>query len=116
MILSASMMCANYDALEEDVLALGNSGVDMFHIDIMDVNFVPNLAMGRQDIATVRRNTIKPLDAHLMVNNPANYLEILLEEHVDIIYIHPETNAQIIERLKWLKNHKMAPGIAISPQ
>ena len=116
MILSASMMCGNYDALGEDVVALDNSGVDMFHIDIMDGNFVPNIAMGRQDIAAIRRNTTKPLDAHLMVSKPANYLEILLEEHVDIIYIHPETDDEVIGTLKLLKSRNATPGIAVSPQ
>ena len=116
MILSASMMCGNYDALGKDVVALDNSGVDMFHIDIMDGDFVPNMAMGRQDIAAVRRNTTKPLDAHLMVSQPANYLDVLLEEHVDIIYIHPETDDQVIDTLNWFKSRNAAPGIAVSPQ
>lgn len=116
MILSASMMCGNYDALKDDVIALSDAGIDMFHIDIMDGNFVPNFAMGRQDIAAIRKHSSKPLDAHLMVSNPRNYLDILIEEGVDIIYVHPETDNRIIDSLNYLRSRHVAPGIAVSPQ
>lgn len=116
MILSASMMCANYNALGEDVVALSNADIDMFHIDIMDGNFVPNFAMGRQDIAAIRKLSTKPMDVHLMVSNPSNYIDILIDERIDIVYIHPETDNRIIETLNFLRGHNVAPGIAVSPQ
>ncbi len=116
MILSASMMCGNYDALKDDVIALSNAGIDMFHIDIMDGNFVPNFAMGRQDLTTIRKHSTKPLDAHLMVTNPRNYVDILIEERVDIIYVHPETDNRIIDTLNYMRSRDVASGIAVSPQ
>lgn len=116
MFLSASMMCGNYDNLRDEIVSLDNAGVDMFHIDIMDCNFVPNFAMGRQDVNTIRKHTAKPLDTHLMVSNPKNYLPILVEEKVDIVYIHPEADNRILESFTYLKNHGLAPGLAVSPQ
>lgn len=116
MILSASMMCANYDHLKEDVLRLDAAGIDMFHIDIMDGNYVPNLAMGMQDIAAVRKHTSLPLDAHLMVMNPKNILQPLIDIGVNVIYIHPEVDHRIIESLMLLKKQGVAPAIAVSPQ
>ena len=116
MFLCASMMCGNYDNLRDDVVSLDKAGVDMFHIDIMDGNFVPNFAMGRQDVSTIRKHTAKPLDAHLMVSNTKNYLPILVEEKVDIVYIHPEADNRILESFAYLKNHGIASGLVVSPQ
>lgn len=108
-------MCGNYDNLKDEILALDRAGVEMFHIDLMDGNFVPNFAMGRQDIHTIRKHTDKLIDVHLMVSSPKNYLPILVEEKVDIVYIHPESDNRIIESFAYLRNQGIAPGIAVSP-
>ena len=71
-LLCPSMMCANYGHLAAEVRALDDAGVDIFHCDIMDGSFVPNFTMGVMDVQTIRRYTDKPVDCHLMIENPGS--------------------------------------------
>ena len=75
--LSASMMCADYACLRDEVKNLEEAGIDIFHIDIMDGSFVDNFGMGYQDMAYIKKATTKKVEAHLMVSKPYNYLDIL---------------------------------------
>lgn len=110
-----SMMCANYDSLKEEVVKLDSAEVDIFHIDIMDGNFVPNFGMGTQDVQCIRKNTDKLIDVHLMIENPGNYIDLFIKLGVDIIYIHPEADKHPTRTLGKIKAaHKLA-GIAINP-
>lgn len=112
---SASMMCADFSCLKEEVIKLDNAGIDAFHIDLMDGEFVDNFGMGYQDIECIRALTKKEIDVHLMVCKPIYYLPILLELGVNTVYIHPESEydpASVIEKLHL---HGVNAGIAINP-
>ena len=115
MLLCPSMMCANYDNLAEDVRILDNAGTDIFHCDIMDGHFVPNMALGLHDIECIRRNTKKPIDAHLMIENPANKVEWFINAGCDIIYIHPESERYVVRTLAKIQNAGCKAGLAINP-
>ena len=90
--LSASMMCANYANLEQEIRSLEQGGIDSFHIDIMDGQFVPNFCMGIQDLKCIRRLTDKPVEVHLMIKRPLSYLKVFIDAGVDVIYVHPEAD------------------------
>lgn len=115
MELSASMMCAKFDNLREEVKLLNEAGIDSFHIDIMDGMFVPNLGMGLQDIECISRNTDKPIEVHLMVCNIEPYLKILHKCNVSTIYIHPEADYHPFATLQKIKDLNMEPGLVIDP-
>ena len=81
--LTASMMCANYGNLEQEVRALEEGGIDSFHIDIMDGRYVPNFAMSLNDMRYIAGATSKPLDVHLMIEHPNNHIYLFLKNFLD---------------------------------
>ena len=114
-LLCPSMMCANYGHLAAEVRALSDAGADIFHCDIMDGSFVPNFTMGVMDVQTIRRYTDKPVDCHLMIENPGNKVDWFIKAGANIIYIHPESERYVVKTLAHIKEMSAAPGIAVNP-
>lgn len=114
-LLCPSMMCADFSNLGKEVVDLETAGIDIFHIDIMDGNYVPNFGMGLQDLESIRKNTTKPVDVHLMIMNPSRYVERFIDLGTNIVYIHPEVDLNPVSTLEKIKNLGANPGIAISP-
>lgn len=115
--LTASMMCANYGNLEREVRELEASGIDSFHIDIMDGRYVPNFAMSLNDMVYIRSATELPLDVHLMLEHPNNNISLFINNlhKGDTIYIHPEAEYHPSTTLQKIINAGLTPGIAINP-
>lgn len=90
MLLCPSMMCADYGRLKEEVKELDQAGVDIFHCDVMDGTFVPNMTMGIMDIQTIRKYTDKIIDCHLMIENPSNKVDWFMDAGADLIYIYTQ--------------------------
>lgn len=114
-ILCPSMMCADFTNLHDEVISLNDADIDIYHMDIMDGNFVPNLALGVEDYKAVRSLTRKPMDVHLMVQNPKSYIGIFANLGANIIYIHPEADQIPTLTLKTIRDLNITPGIAINP-
>jgi len=110
-----SMMCADFSSLKQEVERLEKSNVDGYHIDIMDGEFVPNFGMGLQDLEYIRKSTNKKVDVHLMIENPANSIDIFADIGVDIIYIHPEADKHPARTLERINGMHIKSGIAINP-
>ncbi len=115
--LMASMMCADFGHLEEEVRKLEEGGIDSFHIDIMDGRYVHNFAMSLNDLRYICRATNKPLDVHLMVEHPLNTIGLFTDSlrEGDTIYIHPEAEYHPSTTLQRIIDAGLIPGIAINP-
>lgn len=114
-LLCPSMMCANYGNLEKEIKDLEAGGIDIFHLDVMDGNFVPNFGMGLQDIEYICKIATKPCDVHLMITNPGDYVEKFAQIGAKIIYIHPEVDIHASRTLQKIKDAGAHPGIAVNP-
>ncbi|MET7970490.1 ribulose-phosphate 3-epimerase [Micromonospora sp. NPDC005305] len=113
--LSASLMCARLDRLGEEVVALDRAGVDSFHIDVMDGHFVPNLALTADIVAAVRPLSRLPFQAHLMVEDPAAYLEPLAQAGCDVFIFHAEATPYPRRLMSQIAKHGMRAGVALNP-
>lgn len=115
-LLSASLMCANFKNLKEDLEALEKGGIDIIHVDIMDGHFVPNITLSPLIIESLKNITDLPFDAHLMVENPNIFIDDLIKIGTEIITLHIEVISnyafRIIDKIK-KANKKL--GIAINP-
>lgn len=116
MYLTPSLMCADWRNIGAVVAELEQSGVDGFHVDVMDGVFVDNFALGMQDVVALKQLTQKPLDIHLMLQNPQKYVAQFAEAGADIIYVHPESSHYIIQTLQQIRMLGVKAGVAINPE
>lgn len=114
-LICPSLLNLSDDYLKEEVQRLDKSGADILHLDVMDGDYVPNFGMSFNEIATVRANTSLPLDLHMMMRNPHRYVRRYADCGVDIIYIHPDSEAIPTETLALIRSLGKQPGIVINP-
>lgn len=114
--ITASLMCASQLHLYRDIHSLLKAGIDMFHFDIMDGEFVENIALNFDLIKELRHLTHKKFDAHLMVNKPSKYIKRLKDSGVNIVSFHIEAKEDPNYVIDFIKREGMEVGIAISPE
>jgi ribulose-phosphate 3-epimerase len=87
---SASILCANFAKLGEEIKKCEDAGVNTIHVDVMDGHFVPNISIGQVIVESIRPLTKLPIETHLMIENPWNYIESFAQAGADIITLHVE--------------------------
>ena len=112
---SASLMCANTLDLRQDLLSLDEAGIDLFHTDIMDCHFVPNIAMNFDTLRLIQTVSKTPFDVHLMVTNPDDYIEKLKGLNVEYLSFHIEAEPTPIRLLRKIKALGIKAGVAYNP-
>jgi ribulose-phosphate 3-epimerase len=114
-ILSASILSADFSRLGEQIHAAETAGVDWLHVDVMDGHFVPNLTMGPFIVSTIRPLTKLPLDIHLMVDNPDAMIPWYAEAGADKISVQIETCPHIYRTLQNIRALGKSPGVVLNP-
>jgi ribulose-phosphate 3-epimerase len=113
--IAPSLMCADSLHLQRDLEALDRAGVDLFHIDVMDGHFAPNLAMNLDTVKQIRTVTKTPIDVHLMVDRPDSYFPALEGLQVEYVSFHIEVSTQPLRLIQNLKARGAKVGIALNP-
>jgi ribulose-phosphate 3-epimerase len=90
-------------------------GATLLHVDVMDGHFVPNISIGVPVVASLRKATRLPLDVHLMIENPEQYIPLFAEAGADMISVHQEATAHLDRALAMIRDHGCKPGAVINP-
>lgn len=115
LIVSASILSADFANLADQIGQLEKSSCDWVHIDVMDGQFAPNITMGPFIVSHCKRITQLPLDVHLMIVNPENLVPTFLEAGAKYLSVHIEGNPLIVRTLKLIREKGAHPGIALAP-
>lgn len=117
-IISPSILSADFANLERDIKLVEDNGADWIHVDVMDGHFVPNITIGIPVVKSLKRFAQKPLDVHLMIENPEKYIEDFAKSGADIITFHYEAvkEENIEEICNKIKSLGCKAGISIKPK
>lgn len=114
-LIAPSMLSADFGNLERDTNMVNNSTADWFHIDIMDGVFVPNISFGFPVLKSIQKHAKKPLDVHLMIVNPDQYLKSFADAGAAVISVHYEACTHLHRSLQAIKALNVKAGVAINP-
>jgi len=114
-IIAPSVLNANFLELGNGLKAIENGGAGLVHLDIMDGHFVPNISFGPGISACVKKGTKLPLDCHLMIEHPENYVGEFAKAGASIISVHAETTNHLDRLLHQIKELGVKPAVAINP-
>lgn len=115
MKLAPSILSADFANLQRDIELVEKGGADYIHVDVMDGQFVPNITLGPNVVQAIRPVTKLPLDVHLMIVNPENYITDFAKAGSDIITVHAESTPHIHRAVQMINDLGVKSGVVINP-
>lgn len=115
MKIAPSILSADFANLQADIERVEKGGADYIHVDVMDGQFVPNITFGSNVVQAIRPVTKLPLDVHLMIINPENYIADFAKAGSDIITVHVESTPHIHRAIQMIKDLDVKAGVVINP-
>ncbi len=113
--IAPSILSADFARLAEDVKAAAAGGATLLHVDVMDGHFVPNITIGPPVVASLRKVTDLPLDCHLMIENPDQYIGAFVEAGADWVSVHQEACVHLHRTINLIKSKGAQAGVVINP-
>jgi ribulose-phosphate 3-epimerase len=113
--IAPSILSADFTRLGEEVRAVTRAGAHFIHVDVMDGHFVPNLTIGSDVVAAIRRSTHLPLDVHLMIESPERFVPAFVEAGASIVTVHAEACVHLHRVLQQLRELGVKAGVSLNP-
>ncbi len=114
-LIAPSIIASDFTHLADEISAIESAGADWLHMDIMDGHFVPTITVGPLFVEACKRATKLPIDAHLMISNPDQYLEAFAKAGANIITVHVETCPDLPQIIKKIKSLGCNAGVTLNP-
>lgn len=114
-LVAPSILAADFSNLQKDLNMLNESEADWIHIDVMDGIFVPNITFGLPVMKAVKKHAQKPLDVHLMIQKPHNYIQAFAEAGADNLIIHMEVCPHLHKEVQEIHANHMNAGVCLNP-
>jgi ribulose-phosphate 3-epimerase len=113
--IAPSILSADFARLGEEVAAVEAAGADILHLDIMDGNFVPNITIGPSVVSAIHRCTSLPLDVHLMISRPEQYLDEFIAAGASYLTVHYEASLHLHRLVQSIKARGVKAGVSVNP-
>ncbi|WP_066365071.1 ribulose-phosphate 3-epimerase [Neobacillus fumarioli] len=113
--IAPSILSADFSKLGEEILAVEKAGADYIHVDVMDGHFVPNITIGPLIVSAIRPITKLPLDVHLMIENPIQYIEAFAKAGADYLTVHVEADRHLHRTIQKIKSLGVKAGVVLNP-
>lgn len=115
LLISPSVLSCDFANIQRDVEMINGSDADWFHVDVMDGVFVPNISFGFPVISAIKQHAKKPLDVHLMIEDPDKYIDDFKKAGADILTVHYEACRHLHRTVQAIKAAGMKAGVALNP-